>query len=220
VNLREGSFVTATSDGSVGHFLLRRSYNSRSQDIGAFGFGWQSELDHALHDPPGLKIRRDPQGHLIHEIRQSSTGKVWRYRYDQWNLISVELSQRKKKLWQISYRYDAFHNLTQATTSQGQEKITYLSHDDQVQSYQDTKKCQEVYSYEQQSWGAVYVSRTLVDRRCPGLPVTHFAYEFWSKRQSNGTNLLLKARLTSEHKKMNFEFDRISGKTLSANFME
>lgn len=214
VNLREGSFLTATSEVRVGRFLLTRKYNSRSMTVGAFGFGWQSALDQTLTDPKGLKITRDKDTHLVTEIERRSVtrNRAWHYVYHNRDLVEVLLG----KMVLVRYRYDDVHNLTEIIYPDGSnEKISYLTDEDQVKSYQDNKRCLENYTYNQQQWGAVLQSRTSVERRCPASssnPKTRMlTYEFWMKKQKNGASLLLKAQIISQKKKVNLNFDRVSG---------
>jgi hypothetical protein len=223
VNLREGSFLTASSEIRVGRLPLWRKYNSRSLERGAFGFGWSSDLDQKLTGKKAklrqaLNINRDQNTHLINAVFfKKRPGRVWRYRYQNGNLTSVELetSRRglsKKRLVLVRYGYDSLHRLTEIRYGDGSsEKILYSSERDQVVSYRDSLGCVENYRYEQQTGGAALVSRTSVERRCPTLPAKTLTYEFWMQKQKDGTSLLTQARLLSSTKKIDLKFNRVSG---------
>jgi hypothetical protein len=218
VDLREGSFVTASSDLRVGHLLLQRKYNSRTLQSGAFGFGWKSDLDETLTGKKTklaqvLGVLRDKNTHLVNAVFfKHDRRRMWRYRYQNGNLTSVELILPKKKVVLVKYQYDSLHRLTDINYGDGShEKISYSPDQDQVVSYQDSQGCFEKYNYEQQTWGTVTKSRTSVDHRCPASPSRTLTYEFWTKKQKDGTSLLTQARLLSSTKKINLKFDRVSG---------
>lgn len=220
VNLRDGSFLTSTSEVKVGPFLLQRKYNSRSMDVGAFGFGWKSDLDRNVTIPKQLHVLRDKSSHLVTEIEQLTRlqNRIWHFRYHDLDLISVELELHKKKLILVQYRYDSVHNLTEIIYPDGsQEKITYFTNEDQVKSYQDQKQCLENYTYHQQISGTMLHSRTSVQHRCPASSTKNLTYQFWMRKQKNGTTVLVKARIASESKNVNLHFDRVSGLSLAGD---
>lgn len=218
VNLREGSFLTASSDLRVGRLLLQRKYNSRSLESGAFGFGWKSDLDENLTGKKAklaqvLEVVRDKNTHLVNAVYfKHDKKRAWRYRYQSGNLTAVELILPRKKIVLVQYQYDSLHRLTEIDYGDGsREKISYSSDQDQVISYQDSRGCVENYQYEQQTWGAVTKSRTSVDHRCPSSSARTLTYEFWTQKQKDGTSMLTQARVLSSTKKINLKFDRVSG---------
>jgi len=185
--------------------------------VGAFGFGWKSDLDRTMTIPKGLKVIRDKDTHLVTEIQQRSVtrNRTWHYKYHNLDLISVSLG----KVALVKYQYDSVHNLTDILYPDGSsEKITYFTAQDQVKSYQDSKHCLESYNYDQQKWGAVFVSRTSVEHRCPASTSSQFlTYAFWMKSLKNGTSVLFKAQIASQKKKINLNFDRVSGQISPSN---
>ncbi len=68
VNMMEASFQTSFIDLEIGGLKINRLYNSRSNSVGAFGFGWCSVLD------SHLEFSTTPQGKALAGV--SDCGRI------------------------------------------------------------------------------------------------------------------------------------------------
>jgi hypothetical protein len=79
VNLRNANFYYQTSDLRIqkpGEALdISRSYNSRSNTVGSFGYGWSTGLDIVAQDgPDGSILVTDSDGYILRYTLEGDQG--------------------------------------------------------------------------------------------------------------------------------------------------
>ncbi|MCM2280245.1 MAG: DUF6531 domain-containing protein [Bdellovibrionaceae bacterium] len=147
-------------------------------------------LEELRAGPTKLRLVYDEKTQKITRVISSNGSIAW-YEYSGPDLIRA----RSSKGHVHAYRYDQLHNLSRIQSADGlSEELTYDTEHDRVMRWKDSEGCVTEYTYSSLSAQGEVGQTTESQFRCKGAPTQRRKFEYWWRRDADGSLALIRTR--------------------------